>query len=215
VLGCVILVELNMSAIDQFTDSQLIASLNESNSEAFTVIYQRYAESLTGFATSKLYSLDDARDVVHDLFIKLWTDRQALLITGNLQSYLFSAIRYSIVDKIRKNVTRQEYASMLQVLEQHSTFNTDDLLNVRELQKTIDESLKSLPYKTQQIYQLSRNEHRSVAEIAALMNLSEQTIKNQLTIALKHLRQSMGSVGIVFLLAYHCSNSPHLSLLVF
>lgn len=191
-----------MPAIDQFTDNQLIALLYENNSEAFTVIYQRYAESLTGFATSKLYSLDDARDVVHDLFIKLWADRKTLLITGNLQSYLFSAIRYSIVDKIRKNITRQEYATMLQKLEQHSTFNTDDSLKVRELQKTIDESLKSLPYKTQQIYQFSRNEHRSIAEIAQLMNLSEQTIKNQLTIALKHLRQSIGVMGVVFLLTY-------------
>jgi len=191
-----------MPAIDQFTDSQLIALLYDNNSEAFTVIYQRYAESLTGFATSKLYTLDDARDVVHDLFIKLWADRKTLLITGNLQSYLFSAIRYSIIDKIRKNVTRQEYATMLQKLKQHSTFNTDDSLKVRELQKTIDESLKSLPYKTQQIYQFSRNEHRSIAEIAQLMNLSEQTIKNQLTIALKHLRQSTGVMGVVFLLAY-------------
>jgi RNA polymerase sigma-70 factor (family 1) len=191
-----------MPAIDQFTDSQLIALLNEDNPEAFTVIYQRYAESLAGFAASKLYNLEDSRDVVHDLFIKLWTDRQSLTITGNLQSYLFSAIRYSIVDKIRRNVTRQEYAAMLQVLEQKSTFNTDDSLKVRELQKTIDESLKTLPYKTQQIYQLSRNEHCSIAEIAKLMNLSEQTIKNQLTLALKHLRQSAGVAGIVFLLAY-------------
>jgi RNA polymerase sigma-70 factor (family 1) len=191
-----------MPAIDQFTDSQLIALLNESNSEAFTVVYQRYASSLTGFASSKLYSLEEARDVVHDLFVKLWTDRKTLLITGNLQSYLFTAIRYSIVDKIRKNITRREYAAMLQILEQHSTLNTDDSLKVKELQKTIDESLKSLPFKTQQIYQFSRNEHRSVAEIAALMNLSEQTIKNQLTIALKHLRQSIGSTGIVFLLTF-------------
>jgi RNA polymerase sigma-70 factor (family 1) len=192
-----------MSAIDQLTDSQLIALLNEGNSEAFTIIYQRYAESLAGFATSKLHSLEDARDVVHDLFIKLWTDRQTLLITGNLQSYLFSAIRYSIVDKIRKNVTRQEYATMLQVLEQQYAFNTDDFLKVRELQKTIDNSLKTLPHKTQLIYQYSRNEHRSIAEIAQLMNLSEQTIKNQLTIALKHLRESIGFGGIALLLAYH------------
>lgn len=190
-----------MSAINQSNDSQLIALLNESNQEAFTVIYQRYAESLAGFAASKLYSLEDAKDVLHDLFTKLWTDRQELILTGSLQSYLFSAIRYRIVDKIRRNVTRQEYSAMLQVLEQQYAPGTDEVLQVRELQNTLTESLRALPAKTQQIYHLSRNEHHTIAEIAQLLNLSEQTIKNQLTIALRHLRQSSGYSGIMVLLA--------------
>ena len=186
-----------MPAINQLNDSQLIALLNKGNREAFTVIYQRYAESLAGFAASKLYSLDDAKDVLHDLFTKLWTDRQGLIITGSLQSYLFSAIRYRIVDKIRRNVTRQEYSAMLQVLEQKYAPDTNQMLQVKELQNTVTESLKALPAKTQHIYHLSRNKHYTVAEIAQVLNLSEQTVKNQLSIALKHLRQAIASLGIL------------------
>ncbi|RYE19537.1 MAG: sigma-70 family RNA polymerase sigma factor, partial [Sphingobacteriaceae bacterium] len=173
-----------MPAINDLNDNQLIGLLNEGNREAFTEIYQRYAESLAGFAASKLYSLDDAKDVLHDLFTNLWTDRQELIITGSLQSYLFSAIRYRIVDKIRRNVTRQEYSAMLQVLEQQYAPDTDQMLQVKELQNTVTESLKALPAKTQHIYHLSRNEHHTIAEIAQVLNLSEQTVKNQLSIAL-------------------------------
>ena len=84
--------------------------LNQGNREAFRLIYERYSEKLAGFAAAKLYDADDAEDVLHDVFARLWSEREQLQITGNLQSYLFSAIRYRIVDKIRRNVTRQEYA---------------------------------------------------------------------------------------------------------
>jgi len=182
------------------SDEQLIPLLNKGNREAFRVIYERYAEKLAGFAATKLYDAGDAEDVLHDVFARLWAEREQLHITGNLQSYLFSAIRHRIVDKIRRNVTRQEYAGLLLKLEQRYAA-ADEGLRVREVQEVIEASLKTLPRKTRQIYHLSRHEHLSVAEIAKVMSLSEQTIKNQLTIALKHLRQSTGYTGVVLVLA--------------
>ena len=189
-----------MTSIAELPDDGLVPLLNKGNRDAFRVIYERYAEKLIGFAASKLYDTDDAADVLHDVFARLWSEREHLQVTGSLQSYLFSAIRYRIVDKIRRNVVRQEYAHLLLNLEQQYAA-ADERLRVREVQETIETSLKSLPDKTQQIYHLSRREHLTVAEIAATMGLSEQTIKNQLTIALKHLRESAGYTGIVLAVA--------------
>jgi len=189
-----------MINMHQIPDDRLIELLNAGDREAFKEIYERYAEKLAGFAASKLYSLDDARDVLHDVFTRLWAERQYLRISGNLQSYLFSAIRYRIIDKIRRNITREEYALLIANLEQRYAAS-DELLRVKELQGIIDASLSTLPEKTQQIFQLSRRENLSIAEIATAMNLSEQTIKNQLTIALKHLRQATGYSGVVILMA--------------
>ena len=190
----------NITPIGEIPDEQVIRLLNKSDREAYRVIYERYAEKLLGFAAAKLFELEDAEDVLHDVFARLWAEREQLQITGSLQSYLFSAIRYRIVDKIRRNVTRQEYAGLLLKLEQRYAA-ADEQLRVREVQEVIAASLKSLPDKTRQIYHLSRQEHLSVAEIAKSMNLSEQTIKNQLTMALKHLKQSTGYTGVVLLVA--------------
>lgn len=190
----------NITSAAELPDEQLVSMLNQGNREAFRLIYERYSEKLAGFAAAKLYDADDAEDVLHDVFARLWSEREQLQITGNLQSYLFSAIRYRIVDKIRRNVTRQEYAGLLLKLEQRYAA-ADEQLRVREVQEVIAASLKSLPDKTRQIYHLSRQEHLSVAEIAKSMNLSEQTIKNQLTMALKHLKQSTGYTGVVLLVA--------------
>ena len=189
-----------MPIVKNLTDTELVHLLKQDNRQAFTEIYQRYAESLAGFAASKLFSLDDARDVLHDLFVKIWEDRHSLVISGSLQSYLFAAIRYRIIDKIRRNVTRQNYDAQLQSLVDQYAPGIEQQLEAKELQQLVDKSLDSLPVKTREIYLLSRNEHLSVAEIAQKLNIAEQTVKNQLTIALKHLRQSITIISVTSLL---------------
>jgi RNA polymerase sigma-70 factor (family 1) len=181
------------------SDHELIRLIMEGDRAAFTEVYKRYAESLAGFAASKLYDLDDARDVLHDLFVKLWEDRSTLTVNDNLRSFLFAAIRYKIIDKIRRNVTRQEYNLSLHALAKPQANGVEQQLDAKELQQLVDLTLEQLPVKTKLIYQLSRNEHLSITGIAQRLNLSEQTIKNQLSIALKHLRQAIAGLGILAL----------------
>jgi len=186
-----------MAAYTKFTDEQLVILLKKDDPQAFTEIYSRYAESLAGFAASKLYSLDDARDILHDIFVKLWENREELHITSNLQSYLFTVIRHRIIDKIRKNITREEYAAVRQSLNAVYQDSIEKGLEARELQQTIEKSLDQLPPRVKEIYKLSREQELSNREIAEKLNLSEQTVKNQLSAALKHLRKTL-TVLLIF-----------------
>ncbi len=190
-----------MQKLTHLDDNELIHLLKKDNEAAFAQIYQRYAEGLAGFAASKLYSIEDAQDLIHDLFVKLWSDRKELIITSNLKTYLFTIARYRIIDKIRKNITREEYAGMIQSLTQAYEPGIEQFIAAKELKHTIEKSLQELSPKVRQIYHLSREEHLSNREIAEKLGLSEQTVKNQLSTALKHLRQSvMGLSAQAFLL---------------
>jgi RNA polymerase sigma-70 factor (family 1) len=180
-----------MTAYSKLTDEQLTILLKKGDQQAFTEIYNRYAESLAGFAASKLYDLDDAKDILHDLFVKFWENREQLYIISNLQSYLFSIIRHRIIDKIRKNITREEYASIAQSLTAVYPHSIDKHVEAKELEQTIGKLLNQLPPRVKEIYKLSREQGLSNHEIAEKLNLSEQTIKNQLSTALKHLRKSL------------------------
>jgi RNA polymerase sigma-70 factor (family 1) len=191
-----------MAAYTKLTDEQLIILLKKDDQPAFTEIYNRYAESLAGFAASKLYSLDDARDIIHDLFVRLWEGRDEVYITSNLKSYLFAIVRHRIIDKIRKNITREEYASMAQSLTVGSQDSADKQVEAKELQQTIEKSLNQLPPRVKEIYKLSRDEGLSNHEIAEKLNLSEQTVKNQLSAALKHLRSSLSNIGVIAFLVW-------------
>jgi RNA polymerase sigma-70 factor (ECF subfamily) len=183
-----------MTAYSKLTDDQLVILLKKGDQVAFTEIYLRYAEKLAGFAASKLYSLDDARDLLHDLFVNFWEDRDNVNISSTLQSYLFTILRRRIIDKIRRNVTREEYAIMLQSLTTTPYSTTEQLVTEKDLKQQIQKALNELPPRVKEIYQLSREENLNTREIAEKLNLSEQTVKNQLTVALKHLRQVLGSI---------------------
>jgi len=190
-----------MTAYPKYSDEQLVALLKKGDQQAFAEIYRRYAESLAGFAAFKLFNLDDARDILQDLFVKLWENREQLYITSNLQSYLYAIIRHRVIDKIRKNITREEYASASQSLASFFQPAGDKQLEAKELQQTIQHSLDQLPARVKEIYKLSREEGLSNTEIAQKLNLSEQTVKNQLSTALKHLRKSLMRISpLVFML---------------
>lgn len=180
-----------MAVYTSLTDLELTDLLKKDDETAFAEIYQRHAESLAGFAASKLYSLDDARDIIHDLFLKLWEERKTLHIQTNLKSYLFLLTRHKIIDKIRRNITREEYAVMAMALLNSHEPEVEKQLAAKELQQTISHSLNTLSPRVREIYQLSREENMSITEIAEKLQLSEQTVKNQLSSALKHLRQSL------------------------
>lgn len=189
-----------MSAYKSLTDLHLLGLLKEDNEDALTEIYSRYARSLSDFAASKLYSLEDARDIIHDLFLKLWEDRKRLNITSNLKTYLFTITRNRVIDKIRRNITREEYAVMLQSLSNACQPNVEQQIAAKELQQTIANCINGLSPKVKEIYHLSREENLSISEIAEKLQLSEQTVKNQLSTALSHIRKSLSGTYLSALL---------------
>lgn len=180
------------------SDIDLVLLLREGNQPAYAEIYSRYVNVLVRFTESKLYSLDDARDLVQDLFTGLWSDRKALIVNSTLKAYLFGIVKNQVITKIRKNIVREAYADRLRNLSP-AFHSLDEELDAREVAFNIKRGLEGLPDKTKTIYQLSREENKSIKEIAEEMNLSDQTVKNQISIALKHLRKSISSFLFIFL----------------
>jgi RNA polymerase sigma-70 factor (family 1) len=182
------------------TDLELVDLLKKDDSDAFSEIYSRYAVLLVGFASSKLFDLEDSRDIIHDVFVKLWQERKQLKVDRDLKAYLFKLTRYRIVDKIRKNITRREYAAMVNSLAVSYGVTIEQEIAAKEMAQIIETSLNKLSPRVKEVYLLSRGENLSVAEIADKLQVSEQTVKNQLSTALKHLRDSLSVVSTTTLM---------------
>jgi RNA polymerase sigma-70 factor (family 1) len=174
-----------MATYSNLTDLRLIDLLKKDDEHAFAEIYNRHAEMLAGFASSKLFDLEDAWDIVQDVFVKLWQERDQLQVDRDLKAYLFKFTRYRIVDKIRKNITREEYAAMVRKLVVSYEPGIEQQIAADELQKSFRKSLNELSPRIKEIYLLSREEYLSIPEIAERLQLSEQTVKNQLSAASK------------------------------
>jgi RNA polymerase sigma-70 factor (family 1) len=186
-----------MAAINTLSDQELLTRFRVGDEEAYAEIYRRYIIALVRFAESKLFNLEEARDLIQDLFMHLWRDREVLRIDINLKSWLFANARHRIIDHIRKNVVREGYCEKLKTLSP-AFHSLEEELNARELQARINNKLEELPEKTQKIYH-NRENGKTVRQIAEELNLSDQTVKNQLSIAMKHLKSSLTSFLFLFL----------------
>ena len=186
-----------------YRDADAIASLKAGDPAAFTAIYEHYSERLTGFASSKLFNLNDTRDIIHDIFVKLWEDRVNLRIERNLEAYLFAMVRHRVIDKIRKNISHERYAAMLSALEVSQHPDVEQKIALDELDKKFRKSIDELSPRVKEIFLLSRNEELSIQEIALKLYLSEQTVKNQITYALKHLRNALTTSSLTMLLLWY------------
>jgi RNA polymerase sigma-70 factor (ECF subfamily) len=176
---------------------QLLERLKAGEEAAFNEIYNLYAPSLTSFAAARLTSVDEANDIIHDLFVHLWQDRESITINISLRAFLFAAIRYRIIDHIRKNSTRKKYADQIAKLPIHPQEETENKIFEKELREKLGNAINQLTPRTREVFRLSRFEHLSVREIAEKMDVSEQTVKNQLTTALSQLRTLLGKVMFV------------------
>lgn len=186
-----------MTAIRTPSDNELLTLFKSGDEAAYAEIYKRYIAALVRFTESKLYDLEEARDLIQDLFTTLWRDRATIKIDTNLKSWLFANARYRIIDHIRKNVVRETYAEKLRTLSPPFQ-SLEEELNARELQTQINSKLSELPEKTQRIWQ-NRENGKTVEQIAGEMNLPEQSVRNQLSTAMKHLKSSFTSLLFLFL----------------
>ena len=172
------------------SDDQFLQDMDDNNEEVFTSIYRRYWEELFITAVKVLRGMEEAADVVQDVFLSFWNRREELNVQGSLAAYLHTSVRYKCIQYIKKNITRRDYLVLLSEVELSGFFtNAESDLQLKELQQTINKTVAKMPSKMQKVYNLSRNEHLSHKEIAGNMSISVETVK-------KHIQHAMSLIKI-------------------
>ncbi|HRP55173.1 RNA polymerase sigma-70 factor [Agriterribacter sp.] len=184
---------------NQLTDDVLIQMLRNSDAKAFEEIYRRHWERLALQVLKITRSREDARDIVQEVFVSIWRRRMEIELKGELIGYLLKSVRNTAIRHIEKNITRNNY---LQTLSGSITADENSpgvYCEYRELDQRVAQAVASLPPKMQTVYLLSRNEKMSYKEIADRLGIAENTVKKQLSNALKSLRTSVTKLTISLL----------------
>ena len=178
------------TALENWTETQLLASLKNGGRDAFTEIYERFWYQLYRVAYQKTSSKEVAEELVQDLFVSLWQRRETLTV-NQLSNYLFSSIKYSVIDFIESKTVQEKYKTYYETFNADSDHRTEQLLDYKDLHEAIEKELQLLPDKTQEIFRLSRFEHQSIPEIAKQLQIPEKTVEYHLSKALKFLRENL------------------------
>lgn len=182
------------------SDQELVDLLKSGDKNAFTELFLRYNRLLVVQAHKLLHDIDEARDLVQEIFTTIWDNRENLTVKSNFAGFLYTTVRNKIFDMILHKKVASKYVDSLQEYISKGEDQTDHLLRTRELQSIIEKEISYLPPKMREIFELSRKKHLSHKEIAEHLSISEKTVKNQITNALKILRGRLGLFIYLFLI---------------
>ena len=157
-------------------------------SSVYREAYLANWDSLYIYAYNVLGNKKACEDIVQEIFLLLWKNRQKIDEIDNLPGYLFQALRFQIFRYFRDKKATLDIDRFNNML---LTNNTSDTLARRDRELEINGHMEKLPKRCKEIFYLSRIENMAHREIADELNISIQTVKNQISKALKFLRVNM------------------------
>jgi len=183
------------------SDVELLALLKEDDQVAFTEIYNRYWDKLFTVARYRLDDELEAEEVVQNIFLSLWKRRNNLELTHSLSTYLSVAVKYQIITKLALLRRKEEHRNLLMNTQEEGVETTEQWLSEKELKLQIEACINKLPKKCRIIFQMSRDQGKTNAQIAEELQIAEKTVEGHMTKALHTLRGSLNiSIPLLLLL---------------
>lgn len=192
-----------MPADSLYNEHELFREIAGGNESAFTEVFFLYSGRIHAYLLRKVQSEAIAREMLQDVFLKLWIYREALKKVHSPRAYLYRIVANHLQDHFRKlGRERRMHQHLLQANPaQESTTEAD--LYFSETSRIYEATIRGLSPQRRNIYML-RQEGFSYEEIAVKLGISPNTVKNQLIIAGKFVRESLRRQGlgiILFLVA--------------
>jgi RNA polymerase sigma-70 factor (ECF subfamily) len=182
-----------------YQDEQLLPLLRESNEGAFTEIYQRYWDKLLVVAMHRLGNMDEAREVVQDIFFNLWRRRATFRLEYSLNTYLSVAVKYEVLNRLAVKHRQQRFQLHISRHWEAATSDTENQISFKELQEQLASLVKALPEKCRIIFQMSREKGYPRKKIASELGIAEKTVEAHLSTALRKLRSGLSHLFTLLL----------------
>lgn len=186
-----------MNADIPHTDAVLLARLKVGDQDAFYEIYDRYSLTLLNHAQKKLRQREEARDIVQGVFAMLWQKRATLGKVRNLSAFLYASVRNAVLNRFAHREVKDRYHRSMAEFQKVYPHDADHLIREKQLKEAIEQEIRGMPRRMQEVFELSRKEYLSHQEIAERLGISERTVASHITHALKILRDRFG-VSVLF-----------------
>ncbi len=189
-----------MTSTIVLSDFELLALFREGQRSAYEEIYHRYWALLFNHARKMVQSDEDAKDLVQDVFAVFWIDGPSLELKTTLPAYLFALVRYKVFNLIDRKKVRSDYLSSLEDYIKKNEYSGEYRLREKQMEELIEKEIAALPTKMREVFELHRKANLNYRQIAEKLNISDNTVKKQMSNALKILRSRL---GVVFYLFFH------------
>ena len=166
------------------TDKELAEAIIHNDPDAFKQLYCRYFNLLIRFAWYRLHSMDTARDLVQELFSRIWIKRSWINPDKSIKAYLYKSLNNLIINHTKLHSSQTK--SIEGISDEKVLANENDIESKIDLQNAID----SLPEKLKIVYTLNRFEGYKYSEIAEICNISVKAVEKRMSQAFDILRKT-------------------------
>lgn len=164
----------------------LLSAMQHGDLKAYGVLFRRYYPILCAYAT-KFVELKDAEEIVQDVMLWLWENRETQTFETSLSQYLFKTVYHRAINLIVRHQS-QLRADTLFYENMQEMLQDTDFYQLEELQKKIREAVDALPPAYREAFVMHRFDNKSYKEIAEILQVSPKTVDYRIQQALKQLR---------------------------
>src|ERR1035437_395789 len=190
-----------MGIMDNFSiEKILVEKLKGSDKSAFSSLFTAYYSDLVMFAITFLKDLDSSEEIVQDVFLKLWEDREVIIVTTTLKSFLLKLIQNRCLDCLRHAKVINSHHDTVINSSPLLECDTENYILRSEIEKIVQKALDKIPEEIAEPFKLNRYEGLKYREIAEKMHVSNRTIEVRVGKVLQILRNELKDYLITFLI---------------
>jgi RNA polymerase sigma-70 factor (family 1) len=187
---------------DNLYEKILLEKLKADDKTAFSYIFSAYYKDLVLFASTFTNDINTSEEIVQNVFVKFWENRQFISIDKSLKSYLLKTVQNKSIDWLRHLKIRDKYQiDLIQHLDLVEN-DTENYMLTSELEQSIEKAISQLPEEIAEAFKMSRYDDLKYHEIAEKLNVSVRTIEVRIGKALNLLREQLKDYLMIVIIFY-------------
>ena len=179
-------------------EDELLTRIARGDQRAFTEIFDFYQRYVYDYGRKLTKSEDQASEIVQDVFLKIWLNREKLNEVNNFGAYLNRVVRNHSLNVIRKLAQDARSATQLKINNPESENATDKILDYNESNRILTQAIENLSPQQRIAYTLCHMEGLKYDEAAKKMNVSSRTVQAHMHQALKHIREHFNKHALTY-----------------
>lgn len=196
-----------MNHTDVRNEAEIIRELKNGSKIAFGKIYEMYFKRLYGYSLKFTKNSEDAEEIVHDVFLRLWNMRSEIRQEESVRSLLFIISKNYLIKSYYKQINLQIFEDYVDYEEKlRNDCHTDSNIQYEDYLNMIQSEMNKLPETQKNVIELSIFKQFSIKEVSERLSLSKQTVRNQLSLGLKSLRMLVDKTSLLLIIIKYLFN---------
>lgn len=186
-----------------FNQDRILKELAKSNKQALEELFNYYYPRLYNFSKSFLKLEDGIDDILQEVFLKIWHNRNEIISSDAFNSYIFTVTRNLLLNELRSRLNNEKMKSRIldaSVAEEYLSMGN---VEYDELKEKVEEIINELPQKQREIFKMSRIEGLSHKEIAEKKSISTKTVEYHVGQSIRLIKKELSASGFLSVLYFY------------